>query len=88
MNIHTLIKTGLPLAPDEGADIIVVLDHDSGELVAYLGHEGNYEEEGRVETDEECEDIEDLIAEAEDFLNELVNVGGEGDAIEGEAEEV
>lgn len=87
MDIHALIKTGLPLASDAGSDIIVVLEDETGDLVAYVGHEGNYEEHDRADIDDDIEDIDELIGTAEQFLDELVNVGSEGKVIDGEAEE-
>lgn len=84
MNIHQLIKDGIPLASDEGTDTLVVLDDESGDLIAYVGHEGDYNEEARQSLDEDEElDLNDLIGAAEDFLDDVVD-GGEGGNEEGE----
>ena len=87
MDIHALIKSGLPLASDAGSDIIVVLDDETGDLVAYVGNEGDYEEHDRAEMEDDVEDMDEVIGTAEQFLDELVNVDGEGKIIEGEAED-
>lgn len=86
-NIHQLIATGIVLASDEGADIIVLMDDEHGDLVAYTGREGEYTETERRDLGD-AEDFGEICAEAEDFLDDLVNVDGEGDVIEGSAEEV
>lgn len=86
MNIHQLIASGLPLASDEGADTVIVLNDESGDLVAYTGKEGDYDEVDRADAGDEDADLSDLVALAEDFLDELINVAGE--AIDGVAEEV
>lgn len=88
MNIHEMIKSGIPLASDEGTDTIVMLEDETGDLVAYVGHEGDYSEEARREGgDDEDSDLSDLIAEAEDLLDEVVDGGAEGEVIDAEAEE-
>lgn len=87
MNIHQLVKEGLILASDEGADVIIVLEDESGDLVAFVGNEGDYEEMDRADIeDEECA-LDELCEYAEGFLDELINVEDKG-VIEGEAEEV
>jgi hypothetical protein len=87
MNIHRLITTGLILASDEGADMLIILDHDSGELVAYTGNSGDYEPTDSTDIDGEPEDIDEWIATAEEYLNDLIDVPGDS-VIDGEAEEV
>lgn len=87
-NIHQLIATGLVLASDEGADIIVLLDDEHGDLVAYTGRSGEYSETERRDLGD-ADDLGEICEEAEAFLDDLVNVEGEeGDVIEGSAEAV
>jgi len=88
MNIHEMIKSGIPLASDEGTDTIVMLEDESGDLIAYVGHEGDYTEEARTEADDdEDTDLGDLITAAEELLDEVVDGKEDGEVIDGEAEE-
>lgn len=87
MNIHQLVKEGLILASDEGADVVIVLEDESGDLVAYVGNEGDYEETDRADIDDEECDLTELCEYAEGFLDEIINVEDKG-VIEGESEEV
>jgi hypothetical protein len=86
MNIHQLIAKGIIIASDEGADIIVILDDESGNLIAYTGREGEYSEETRHVFEEEADDLAVICETAEDLLDELVNV--EGETIDGTAEQL
>ena len=88
MNIHEMIKSGIPLASDEGTDTIVMLEDETGDLVAYVGHEDDYEEEARhISEENDDADLADLITAAEELLDEVVDGKEGGEVIEGEAEE-
>ena len=84
MNIHQLIETHLILASDEGADIIVTLADEDGDMVAYTGRAGDYTETERYDLGD-IDALDDMIAAAHNMLDDLINLDDDASIIEGEA---